>query len=98
MAFAIAIFILAVAVVAAVFLASGKSRKMKFIVWGLTTMIVIAPIFSWLVSISFAIIVEDGFAGIGLMVLMFPVIFLIGIILLLVGIFTKTKQGEISDF
>lgn len=98
MAFAIAIFILAIAVAAAVFFTLGKSKKRKFIVWGLTTMIAIAPIFSWLVSISFAIIVEDGFAGIGLMMVMFPFIFLIGIIMLFIGVFTKTKQVEISDF
>ncbi|MFC7686476.1 hypothetical protein [Ureibacillus sp. GCM10028918] len=97
MAFAIAIFLLGIALVAAVYFTFGKSKKRKLIVWGIITMIAIAPFFTWLVSISFAIIVGDGFAGIGLMMIMFPFIFLVGIILLLVGIFVKTKQVQLNE-
>ena len=92
MAFGVAIFILVVGVVLAFYFTLGKSSKKKFIVWGITTMLVISTFFTWLVSISFAIIVGDGFAGIGLMMIMFPLIFIIGLILLLVGVFKKSKQ------
>ncbi|HWK23630.1 MAG TPA: hypothetical protein VNS08_11430 [Ureibacillus sp.] len=92
MAFAVAIIILVIAVSLAFHFTLGKSKKRKYVIWGLTTMIAIAPFFTWLISIWFAIIVGDGFAGIGLMMIMFPIIFLIGLILLLVGAFMRTKQ------
>lgn len=98
LAFGVAIFILLVALVLAFYFTLGKSKKRKFIVWGIITMIAIAPFFTWLISISFAIIVGDGFAGIGLMMIMFPILFIIGIILLLVGVFIKPKQEQLKDF
>ncbi|QCR31204.1 hypothetical protein [Lysinibacillus sp. SGAir0095] len=97
MAFGVAIFILIVGLVLAFYFTLGKSIKRKFIIWGITTMFAIAPFFTWLVSISFAIMVGDGFAGIGLMLIMFPIILLIGIVLLLVGIFIKPKQLQLKE-
>ncbi|MDN4494331.1 hypothetical protein [Ureibacillus aquaedulcis] len=92
MAFGIVIIILVLALGTAIYFSLGKSTKRKLIVWGITTMLAIAPFFTWLGSIGFAIYVGDGFAGMGLMVIMFPILFLIGITLLLIGIFIKPKQ------
>lgn len=33
----------------------GKSNKEKYIIWGITMMLVIAPLFSWVVSILYGV-------------------------------------------
>ncbi|ACA40282.1 hypothetical protein J2D69_11215 [Lysinibacillus sphaericus] len=65
----------------------GKSKKTTFIIWGITLMVVIAPLFAWLVSILYGIKEGDGFAAVGLMVILFPFLFLIGLVIFLVGVF-----------
>lgn len=72
---------------------SGMSEKRKLITWGIATMIGIAPFLSWLVGISFGVYVGDGFAGAGVMVIMFVILFFIGLITLLVGIFKKNTDN-----
>ncbi|WP_152399584.1 hypothetical protein [Paenibacillus cellulositrophicus] len=73
-------------------LSRGKSAKRKYMVWGITTMLPIAFVFSWLVALIYGDwIAHDGFAAIGLMMLLIPLFFLTGVILLLVGLFTKEK-------
>ncbi|MBG9691267.1 hypothetical protein ACE1MS_10570 [Lysinibacillus sp. fkY74-1] len=67
----------------------GKSKKTTFIIWGITLMVVIAPLFAWVVSILYGIKEGDGFAAVGLMVILFPFLFLIGLVILLVGVFKK---------
>jgi hypothetical protein len=95
MAITIAIIIIAVALIIAYMLSNGKPRKRKFIVWGVTTMLAIAPLFSWVVSILYAINEGDGFAGVALIALMFPFLFLVGLVILLMGIFKKSKTESI---
>ncbi|QPA56415.1 hypothetical protein [Lysinibacillus sphaericus] len=65
----------------------GKSKKTTFIIWGITLMVVIAPLFAWVVSILYGIKEGDGFAAVGLMVILFPFLFLIGLVIFLVGVF-----------
>lgn len=67
----------------------GKSKKTTFIIWGITLMVVIAPLFAWVVSILYGIKEGDGFAAVGLMVILFPFLFLIGLVIFLVGVFKK---------
>lgn len=93
MAFGIAILILFIGLALALHFSKGKTKKRKYIVWGITTMLVIAPLLSWLISISYGISVGDGFAAIGLLMLLFPLIFLVGIILLVVGAFSKKQAA-----
>lgn len=69
-------------------LSKGKSQKRKYIVWGITTMLAIAPFLSFSVGLSYAFIVQNGWAAM-IMWLLFPIIFVIGLCLLLVGIFKK---------
>ena len=66
-----------------------KNRKRKFVTWGLLTMFIFAPGLSWLIGMSVGVLVGDGFAGGAMMVILFPIVFIIGLILLLIGIFKK---------
>ncbi|WP_445505445.1 hypothetical protein [Niallia sp. 03091] len=92
MAIGIALIILIGAIVIGYKSSIGKPKRRKFINWGLATMFGIAPFFSWLVGISFGVYVGDGFAGGALMVLLFGILFFIGLITLLVGIFRKDTE------
>ena len=66
-----------------------KSGKRKFIVWGLITIFIFAPFLGWLLSIVYAIKEGDGFAGVGMMIILFPLFFIVGLIILGIGIFKK---------
>lgn len=50
-----AIVILIIAIILAIVLSHRQSTKMKYIIWGITTILVIAPLLSWLAGILFAI-------------------------------------------
>lgn len=52
-------------------------------------MIVIAPLLSWLIAIPYGISEGDGFAAVGLLIILFPILFLSGLVTLLIGIFKK---------
>ncbi|MFF2754124.1 hypothetical protein ACFVR1_10320 [Psychrobacillus sp. NPDC058041] len=66
-----------------------KSIKRKLIIWGLITMFIITPFLGWIISIIVGIIEGDGFAAVGMMMLLFPLFFVIGLVLLIVGIVRK---------
>lgn len=72
-------------------LSKGKSKKRKYIVWGITTILAIAPTLSFLVGWLFVFIFQDPWAGIGTFALALPVTIIIGIVILLIGIFTKKQ-------
>ncbi|WP_129703118.1 hypothetical protein [Priestia megaterium] len=94
MAIGVALLVLVLGLMFASGLSQGKSAKRKYIVWGTTTILIIAPFFSWAVSILFAVSQEEGFAGAALMMLLFPVFFLIGLVTLLIGIFKKESVNK----
>ncbi|MFP8782568.1 hypothetical protein [Planococcus plakortidis] len=89
MEYAAASGILLVSLLLAFQFSKGYSRKGKYIIWGITTMFVICPLFSWLISMGYALIEENGWAGVALLGILFPVTFTIGLVLLLIGIFSK---------
>ncbi|RLQ92303.1 hypothetical protein [Falsibacillus albus] len=66
-----------------------KSERKKLIVWGIVTMVVIAPILSFLLGIIFGVIVRSGFAAGGVMVIVFLITFLVGLITLISGLSKK---------
>lgn len=70
----------------------GKSKKRKYIIWGITIMVAIAPFLSFSIGLTYAWIVRDGWAGM-LMFVLFPIIFFLGLIVLLIGVF-KEKRRE----
>ncbi|MCQ9283253.1 hypothetical protein NQ129_15795 [Priestia aryabhattai] len=94
MAIGVALLVLVLGLMFASGLSQGKSAKRKYIVWGTTTILIIAPFFSWAVSILFAISQEEGFAGVALMMLLFPFFFLVGLVTLLIGIFKKENVNK----
>jgi len=94
MAIGVALTVLVLGVMFASGLSQGKSAKRKYIVWGTTTILIIAPFFSWVVSILFAISEKEGFAGVALMMLLFPFFFLVGLATLLIGIFKKENVNK----
>jgi hypothetical protein len=94
MAIGVALLVLVLGLMFASGLSQGKSAKRKYIVWGTTIILIIAPFFSWAVSISFAISQEEDFAGVALMMLLFPFFFLVGLVTLLIGVFKKESTNK----
>jgi hypothetical protein len=72
----------------------GKTKKKKYIIWGITTMVAIAPCLAWTISIAYTMIEGNPWAGIALLAILFPLLFIIGLILLLVGIFKKAGRNS----
>ena len=81
--------ILLMVIVYAVMLSKEVRKKTKRIIFGITTMLVIAPLLSWLLGIGYGVYEGDGFAAMGVMIILFPILFLAGLVILLVGIFKK---------
>lgn len=69
----------------------NKSQRKRLIIWGSITMFLIAPILSWLIGIIYGVSVGSGFAAGGLMVILFPIIFVVGVVMLIKG-FMKPKH------
>lgn len=92
MAFGVAILILIFGLITALLLSQNKSKKRKYIIWGITTMIVVSPLLSWLIGILYGALEGDGFAAAAMMILLFPFLFVVGLIVLIVGIFTKRES------
>lgn len=66
---------------------------MKFRIWGITSIIFIAPLVSWIAGILFGMSVGDGFAGMTIMVYGFVFLEVIGFILLYFGIFKRERPN-----
>jgi len=96
----IAIILLVVGLYIAFQTSRGKSAKRKYITWGITIMLIISPIISMFVSIIYGLNAKDGFAGVALMMILLPLTFLIGLIILILGIFKKNplKEGITKGF
>lgn len=77
-------------------LTKHQSKRRKRIVWGIFIMIGLNPFVSWLIGICFAIFVEEGFAGMGVMVILFVGFFIIGAIIFISGLFTKIDKEQAS--
>lgn len=91
MAIAIGFIIAGIGAFVAYWFSTGESRKSKFKIWGIALMLPLSPAFAFSIGLSYAISVENAWAGL-IMWLIFPIIFLIGLTLLLVGIFKKEKE------
>ncbi|WP_077622657.1 hypothetical protein [Sediminibacillus massiliensis] len=90
MAIIIALLIVVLGSIIAYMLTEGKSKKRKFIIWGIALMIAVAPFLSFAIGLTYASIVKSGWAAL-IMWYIFPVIFMIGLIMLLTGIFKKKR-------
>lgn len=74
-------------------LSKGKSSKRKYIAWGIALMTLVSPSLSFSIGLTYAVIHHDGWAGM-IMFAIFPVIFIIGLIVLLIGIFKRNKRED----
>ncbi|QKS72918.1 hypothetical protein FLK61_40680 [Paenalkalicoccus suaedae] len=77
--------------VIAFFLSRDKPKKTKYKIWGVALMIPISPALAFAIGITYAVAVGDGFVAF-LMVYLFPILFVSGLVLLLVGIFKKEHE------
>lgn len=81
----IALIILAVAIVVAIILSIKKPKDFTFKLWGTVTMFIFAPVATWLVGTLYGLSEGDGFAAIGVFIIMAPILFIAGVVLFLVG-------------
>jgi len=88
MAFVIALLIVLVGLIAGFQLTEGRSEKGNYIVWGIITMIAFAPFLSFVIGVMYGIVVKNSWAT-SIMMYLSPIIFVIGLILLLLGIYKK---------
>lgn len=95
MAFAVGYGIAIIGALVAYQLGEGKSKKRKYIVWGITLMLAISPFLSFAIGLTYGSIVEGGWAIPFIIMILFPIGFIIGLIMLLVGIFKKGETEEV---
>lgn len=68
----------------------GKPKKRKYMVWGIALMVPISPALSFAIGLTNANISNNAWAGL-LMFIIFPILFITGLVMLLVGIFKKDE-------
>ncbi|GAB0170638.1 hypothetical protein LSPCS325_40750 [Lysinibacillus sp. CTST325] len=90
MAFVIALLIVLVGLIAGFQLTEGRSEKGNYIVWGIITMIAFAPFLSFVIGVMYGIVVKNSWAT-SIMMFLSPLIFVIGLIILLLGIYKNDK-------
>ncbi|MCM3214117.1 hypothetical protein ABER75_24625 [Niallia taxi] len=71
-----------------------RTKKRKYIVWGIVLMFAISPFLSFAIGLSYAVIAANGWAAL-IMLYIFPIIFIIGLGMLLVGIFKKEESAKL---
>jgi len=91
MAFVIALLIVLVGLIAGFQLTEGRSEKGNYIVWGIITMIAFAPFLSFVIGVMYGIVVKNSWAT-SIMMFLAPIIFVIGLIILLLGIYKNNKE------
>lgn len=69
---------------------NNNSKRKRFIIWGLATMFIIAPLLSWLFGMIYGVSEGSGFAAGSLFVILLPIFFIVGVIILIKG-FMKPK-------
>ena len=72
-------------------LTKDQTIRRKRIVWGIMVMIGLNPFVSWLIGICYAIFGGGGFEGMGIMMILFVALFIIGAFILISGLFTKLE-------
>lgn len=88
----IAIIILVLAIILAIFTSRNKATKKKFVIWGVTSIVAIAPLVSWISGILFGMDEVDGFVGFTVMIYAFVLLEVIGFVLVYLGIFNRMKR------
>ncbi|WP_274310345.1 hypothetical protein [Solibacillus daqui] len=66
-----------------------RSQKVQKIVWSLVWIFIQAPILTWLIAFSVGTLYRDGFAAVGMLTITFPVLLILGILII---IFANRKR------
>ena len=80
-----AVLVLIVCVALGVWKSFNSSSYCKFRIWGILTMLVFAPVFSWLIGRLYALYEESGWAMAGFLIIAFPILFITGVVLYWIG-------------
>ena len=80
-----ATIILVIGIIIAFWRSINKSKGSKYRVWGATTMFIFTPVLSWLSGSLYGMSEGSGFAMIGVFVIMFPILFIVGAVLFWIG-------------
>lgn len=80
-----AVIILIAAIGIGVWRSINTSRDAKYRVWGITTMLIFAPVFSWLLGSLYGLYEKSGFAMMGVFIIAFPLVFITGGVLYWIG-------------
>ncbi|TYR72893.1 hypothetical protein FZC79_20760 [Rossellomorea vietnamensis] len=72
----------------------GKSKKRKYIVWGIALMTAISPFLSFAIGLTYGSIVQNGWAIPAVILILFPIGFITGLIMLVRGIFMKQETDH----
>jgi len=91
MAILIALFIAFIGAALAHLFSKEKSKKRKYIVWGIANLLAIGPFLSFAIGLTYAIIEKDGWAAM-LMWVLYPIFVVIGLIQVIIGIFMKKSS------
>lgn len=60
-----------------------RSQRVQKFVWSLVWIFIQVPILTWLISFSVGTLYRDGFAAIGMMMIAFPALLILGILIIL---------------
>lgn len=60
-----------------------RSQRVQKFIWSLVWIFIQAPILTWLISFSVGTLYRDGFAAIGMMMITFPALLILGILIIL---------------
>jgi amino acid transporter len=71
-------------------LSIDKPKNKKYKVWGIALMVPISPALAFAIGLTYAVSVGSGWAGL-IMWYIFPFVFIVGLVMLLVGIFKKEE-------
>ncbi|MDU1846792.1 MAG: hypothetical protein E6778_14755 [Niallia nealsonii] len=93
MAFVVGYGVALIGVLVALYLSKNKSKK-RYIVWGVTLMVAVSPFLSFAIGLTYGSIVGNGWAIPGTILILFPIGFIIGLSMLLVGIFKKSDTNN----
>ncbi len=91
MAFAVGYGVALIGAFIAYYLSENKSKKRKYIVWGIALMVAISPFLSFAIGLTYGMIAKNRWAIPAIIIILFPIGFITGLIMLLVGIFKKTE-------
>jgi hypothetical protein len=78
--------LLVVGIIIAIWLSLNKSKESKYMIWGITTILIFAPVLSWLIGRFYGLNEGSGFAMMAVFVVMFPILLIVGVFLSWIGI------------